>query len=330
MEPQPAAAPVSGPTVAREAVTSDGTRLAIVPVARTERPSALAVANDGTLFVGAASGVVRVVHDGIVVGETALAAADAPPGEGRGILDLALDPQFERTHLVYVLDTTGAASPAFRLSRYREVGGRLGERAVLVDGVAASPQRPSGALAFGPDARLYLALDDGGDPESAARAASYNGKVLRLSAAGTIAVDQAAGTPVYASNLHSPRSLSWDLATAALWMADAATERAARVRGRERSAVTTAYRLPLAEGPGSVAVYRGSLIAGLQGDLLVAPLEDGAYLLRARVSDGGQNTLAFAERLAIAGFGSLHLVEVGADGAIYVGTDEGVLRIAPR
>ena len=77
-----------------------------------------------------------------------------------GLLALALDAQFERTRLLYAVYTVLAreGSRQFRLVRFREVGDRLGERVVLLDGIPAGP-RPSAALGTGPDGRLYVAFD---------------------------------------------------------------------------------------------------------------------------------------------------------------------------
>jgi glucose/arabinose dehydrogenase len=337
---QASAASAHEPTPARELITSDGTRLEISVLAQADGPSALAVSEDGAVFIADRAGIVRMVRDGLLVGESAIPGGAAAGGGGTGILDLALDPQFARNHLVYVLAAASGEAPTFSLSRFREVGGRLGERASLFDGVPASPERPSGSLAFGPDARLYVAFDDGGDPNSARRAASYNGKVLRLNTDGTTPGDQPGASPIYASNLQAPRSLAWDASTSSLWVADAGARRVTRIRVTARRAiVVTPYRLPLTDGPSSIAVYRSTLIPALQGNLLVAPAQDATYLLRARLSGPDQNATASTERLGIfdestaasgspAGF--VRLVRIGPDGAIYVGTDHEVLRIVPR
>ena len=42
------------------------------------------------------------------------------------------------------------------------------------------------SLRFGPDGRLYGALDDGGDPEGAVRLSEWHGKILRLNPDGSI------------------------------------------------------------------------------------------------------------------------------------------------
>ena len=232
--------------------------------------------------------------------------------------------------MLYVLDTVPGDPATFRLARYRELDGRLGERAVLFDGVPVSPAAPSGAVAFGTDGRLYLALDDGGDAERASRASSYNGKVMRLSIDGRIPADQPATTPVYAANIHSPRSLAWDASSASLWLADAAAPRATRLRTRDGRATATAVGLPFAQGPASIAVYRGALIPALAGNLLVTSVDGGPSILRLRMGGTGADTVSAAEPLTLLGSGSIHTVTVGPDGAIYALTDDAVLRVTPR
>jgi glucose/arabinose dehydrogenase len=321
---------VPSPTTTRELVTADGARLQVQTLAQVERVSAIAVAEDGSVFVADQGRRLRIVRDGAVAAETDL-AIDGAGDESGSVLDLALDPQFARTRFVFAIEAVAGQPSAVRVARYRESGGRLGERAVVFGDVKATPDRPSAALAFGPDGRLYLALDDGGDPESSGRPASYNGKVLRLNADGTTPADQPGASPIYASSLHAPRSVSWDPTSSSLWVADAGARRAARIRSTDRrGTILTSYRLPLADGPASLAVYRGDLIPELQGSLLIAAVEDAPYLLRARIGNSNQSAIGSTERLAVSPDAPVRLVKVGPDGAIYVGTDRDVLRIAPR
>jgi glucose/arabinose dehydrogenase len=323
-----AAASLSSPVTAREVIVGDGTRLEVRSLTEVERPSALAVSEDGGVFIADRSGRVRLIRDGLVVGETEL--TDADPASV-GVVGLALDPQFARTHLVFALEVVTGDPSSVRVSRFREAGGRLGERAVVLGELPAAPDRPAASLTFGPDGRLYVALDDGGDPNSAARPGSYNGKVLRLNADGTTPGDRPGASPIYASNLHAPRSLDWDVATSSLWVADAGTRRAERIRSADRrGASVTPFRLPLTDGPSSLAVYRGELIPALRGSLLIAPAEDAAYLLRASLGDSSQSAFRSIDRLVVSDAASVRVVKVGPDGAIYVATDRELLRLAPR
>ena len=154
--------------------------------------------------------------------------------------------QFDRTHHVFAIYTAPDAHPATRRSRSRAFArcrDTLGDRAVLLDGVAASSPSPSAALRFGPDGKLYAAFDDGGDARRRQDAGSLNGKVLRLNADGTTPADARGATPVYADGYGSPVAIDWDPPTATLWVADRAAGVGA-VRVLSRRALARVERPP--------------------------------------------------------------------------------------
>ena len=327
--PGPALSVRSPRSPSRELTTPDGVRLQIDVVTAAEMASALAVSDDGTVFVGYGQGRIRVVRHRQVIGDEVLSGHESA-GASPAILDLALDPQFARNHLLYVLEVFPGGSSTFRLSRFREAGGRLGERAVLLDRVPAARPDPAGSVTFGTDDRLYIGFDDAGDPSEAKRVASYNGKVLRLNADATVPADEPNANPVYASGFRSPGSLSWDALSASLWVADQKSgqvRRLRRISGGRRAEV--AYTLPESEKPASIAMYRSARIPGLRGDLLVIPAGQQDYLLRARLAPD-ESTLSGTEHLTIPGGSPVRLVETAADGAIYVATEREVLRLTPR
>ncbi len=318
------AAPDSPPAASGDIATRDGVLLHVDVAAAVDGPSALAAGAGGELFVGDASGTITVIRNGGVEGRSAIEdESGATPGP---VLGLALDPDFARNHYVYTVDAVPGEPPAFRLARFREAGGQLGERAVLLADVPAS-SAPAASIAFGQDARLYVAFDDGGDPDRAAAAASYNGKVLRLNPDGTTPTDRPGTTPVLASELRSPRSMVWDAPGASLWIAD--LDAAVRLRPARRAIARSTYALPVPAGAASLSIYRAPLIPGLQGNLLVAAGDGSHDLLRLRLTDGDESTISRVERLALPGGPAVRLVHVGADGAVYVGTDREVLRIVP-
>jgi aldose sugar dehydrogenase len=335
---QASASPVSTSAIAnsRQVATADGVRLAVNPVAEgLEQSTALAVASDGRIFVAERAGRVRVLRDG-TLSEPALTIEDLSVGDHRGgVLDLALDPDFDRNRFVFVLDVVAGAdgAPAFRLTRFREAGGKLGERATFLADIPASPSAPSGSISFGPDGKLYVALDNADDPANAERPSSYNGKVLRLNANGSTPDDQPASTPVYSDGHRSPRSLGWDADTGALWLADPVRRDAERLQaadaasGRPGRLARTAFRLPMTTGPSAVALYRGGLIDGLRGNLLAGSDAEGS-ILRVRFDRSLQRILS-TERLKVDGLDRVNAIEVGPDGALYVGTDHEVLRMTP-
>jgi glucose/arabinose dehydrogenase len=219
-----------------------------------DSPTDVAFAPDGRLFVAERAGRVRVVRppsasamQASLIAEPAIALADTV-GAGVQLLAIALDPAFQRTHDLFAIYTapTPSGETVFTLARFREVSDTLGDRAVLLDGVAASSSKPAAALRFGADGKLYAAIDDGGDARRRRDAGSLNGKVVRLNADGTTPNDARSATPVYADGLGSPVAIDWDPGTSTLWVADRAA------------------------GASAFAFYRGSLFAAWSGRMLSA------------------------------------------------------------
>jgi aldose sugar dehydrogenase len=344
-----ATAPADGDSAARTTIdqtTADGTRLRLASLTvQLESPTAVAFAADGRVFVAERRGRVRILTsqgapvDIVDAGGVALDLPDAMMvGESAGgLLDLTLDPDFATNHFAYALYTPASpdGGPRFRLVRFREAGGRLGERVVLLDGIPASPERPAGSMGFGPDGKLYLALDDGGDPAGARAAASYSGKVLRLNADGTTPSDQSRAGPVYSTDYRSPRGFDWHPGTGALWIVDALTdaEQELRIIARDTPRLTRpttrVVALPPQTGAASMAFYRGDLLPAFKGDLLVAA-DEGRHLLRVRFDTRDSTRVLASERLFEGVGAPVTLVTVAPDGAVYLGTDRALLRVGAR
>jgi glucose/arabinose dehydrogenase len=320
--------------------TPDGARLRLDRVASgLNMPSDLAFAPDGRLFIAERSGGVRSIHSG------ARAAEPVPPideialsGEG-GLLSIALDPAFERTHWVYAIYTVPSSGPArsapvFRLARFREVNDVLAERVVLLDDIPVSPIRPAASIRFGADGKLYVALDDGGNPRSAGDLASYSGKILRLNADGTTPGDQT--NPVYSVEHRSPRGFDWHPANQLLWIVGEVTPeslRASAITDSERprrGAVRASYELLHAPGASSVTFYRGGLIPSFRDNMLVAFQGDGGGLQRVRIDANDVTRVVSMERLLENQVGAVRALTVGPDGAIYLCTADALLRLAPE
>jgi hypothetical protein len=206
-------------------VLRNGLALRSSLVAGLASPTDIAFAGDGRVFVTERAGRIRIVNNGRLLDDAAISLADeiGPAGQ---LLAIALDPQFERTHYAFVVYTAlnRAGEPAFTLARFREVSNTFGDRAILLDNLPQSALAPAAALRFGPDGKLYVAYDDGGDARNAEGAASMNGKVLRLNTDGTTPSD--APGPIYVGGFRSPLAIDWDPSTATLWVADGATDAA--------------------------------------------------------------------------------------------------------
>ena len=337
--------------------TRDGVRLAVeVYASGLDDPTSLAFAPDGRLFVAERRGQIRVVRKGTVFAQPALILGDAlDAGEVGSFVSLALHPAFERTHLIYLLYTaqTPGTVARYRLARFREVGGLLAERAVLLDGIPVGPRLHGATIRFGPDRRLYLGVEDL-TPSVAQDLGSMNGKILRLNDDGTVPRDNPLSSSVFSYGHAAPQGLAWNPETGDLWE----TER--EPNGRDRLNLVTAntdYGWPdgrrqllksngqvqLALGsfvaPAGASFYDGTLIPEFRNNLFFASLGSNS-LYRVKFDTANPRRVVALETFLEDRFGRIGDIVAGPDGALYFSTanraigasgpgDDRILRIVP-
>ncbi len=299
-------------------------------------PSDLVFPPDGSILIAERGGTVRAVRDGRLAGGASLdlsADVELPAG---GLLALAIDPKFDESGLLYAL--YAASSPRdgieFVVARFRQVGDVFGERAVLLDRTPASPDGASGALRIGPDGKIYVALDSSSDMQLAGSFAAYNGKVLRLNLDATTPDDQPDHTPIFSFDHPQPNAFDWQPATGTMWVVDRLGSDAGRLSAvtkdvkQNRARLRTAYALPAGTGATAAAFYRGELIPIFKGNLFVAA-EAGRELMRMRFDATDPSKIVSVERLLEDQIGPVRVVAEGRDGALYIGTDTSLYRLAP-
>jgi glucose/arabinose dehydrogenase len=334
-----AAAPAPGPASTwpeqMALATTDGLQLRLDRIAQgVTNPVDMAFAPDGRLFIAEETGRVRVLMpDGRLAAEPALALDDTR------WLALAIDQRFEQTGFVYVLGTRASrdGGQAFALLRFREAANTFFSPIVLLDAVpAASPA--TGSLRADADGTLFVALDDGGNAQQAGDYSVPNGKILRLNPDGTTPGDQAGLTPMYASDLRSPRGFAWQPQSRLLWIADQMTENSAVVAaigaatGAGRRGVrVTSYALPRGTRPSSLAFYGADAVPALHGNLLIAS-DEGQHLLRVRFDAMEPTRVLGTERLLRNTIGGIRSIAVSKDGKIYLATADALatLELAAR
>src|SRR5262249_24078358 len=130
--------------------------------------TAMAVAPDGRVFVCEQTGALRVVKDGALLPRPFVTLPVDSFWE-RGLIGVALDPDFTRNHHVYLCYVAARPSPHHRISRFTARGDVAvpGSEVVLLEG---DDQRrlggfqpgghQGGALHFGADGKLYAGIGD--------------------------------------------------------------------------------------------------------------------------------------------------------------------------
>jgi glucose/arabinose dehydrogenase len=159
--------------------------------------TALAVAPDGRVFVCEQVGALRVVKDDRLLPTPFLTVAVDSYWE-RGLIGVTLDPDFPRRPYVYVCYVAAKPYTHHRVSRFTAAGdvAEPGSEVVLLEGDDQSKLggfqpggHQGGALHFGKDGKLYVAIGDQTAGSPAQRLDTFQGKLLRINPDGSIPDD---------------------------------------------------------------------------------------------------------------------------------------------
>jgi glucose/arabinose dehydrogenase len=201
-------APLAGTTPARAAGLPRGFSASVL-VSGLINPTALAVAPDGRVFICTQVGAVRVVKQGKLLSTAFLKLTVDANGE-RGLLGIAFDPNFASNHYIYLYYTSKTPVTHNRVSRFTANGDVVapGSETVIfdLDPLSSSTHHNGGAIHFGADGKLYIAVGENENGANAQSFANRLGKLLRISKNGTIPSDN----PFYASASGKNRAI-WAL-----------------------------------------------------------------------------------------------------------------------
>ncbi|QUC64158.1 PQQ-dependent sugar dehydrogenase [Nitrosopumilus sp. K4] len=170
-------------------------------------PWSIDFAADGRIFFSERTGQLNVIEDGIIKQVMSL---DVGGGEG-GMLGVALDPDFEQNHYIYIYYTyNDFLSTKNKLVRYVEWNDTLVEDKVLIDEIPGAPYHDGGRIKFGPDGKLYITTGDATLPDLSQDSDSVAGKILRINPDGMIPEDNPFGNAVYSMGHRNPQGIDWD------------------------------------------------------------------------------------------------------------------------
>ena len=192
-------------------------------------PTSMAFAPDGRLFICLQGGQLRVVKNGTLLATPFLTVSTDSTGE-RGLLGVALDPAFASNGFVYIYYTVPGSPPHNRLSRFTASGdlALAGSQTNLLElNNLSATNHNGGAIHFGPDGKLYIAVGENAVTSNAQTLSNLLGKILRLNNDGTIPTDNpffatATGVnrSIWALGLRNPFTFDFDPASGRMFIND--------------------------------------------------------------------------------------------------------------
>jgi glucose/arabinose dehydrogenase len=236
------------------------------------------------VIVAEQTGALRVVKDGELRPEP-FATFPVDPQWERGLIGMALDPDFADNGYVYVNYVKAEPYPHHRVSRLTARGDVAvpGSERVLLEGddqrrlggsVPAGHQ--GGAIHFGADGALYVAIGDQTAGQPAQRLDTFQGKLLRINPDGTIPADnpfvsRARGKyrAIWAVGLRNPFTFAVQPGTGRVFINDVGQNAWEEVNEGHPGAN---YGWPASEGPTNDPRFRGPVYA-----YKVASVAGGAF-----------------------------------------------------
>lgn len=249
-------------------------------------PTAMSLTPDGRIFVCEQGGQLRVVKDGALLATPFLTVTVDGAGE-RGLVGVAVDPNFNSNHFIYVYYTALTPAPHNRLSRFTangDVALAHSEVALLdLDNLGPAKIHNGGALRFGNDGRLYIGVGDNSVPPNAQSFSNLLGKILRLNADGSIPADNpffnsATGNnrAIWALGFRNPFSFAVQRTTGRIFVEDVGQDTWEEI---DEGVSGSNYGWPLVEGFTSDPRFRSPLFQyghGV-GETLGCAITGGAF-----------------------------------------------------
>jgi glucose/arabinose dehydrogenase len=238
-----------------------------------DRPTAMAFAPDGRIFVAEQGGKLRVIKNGRLLSKPFARFRVNSEGE-RGLLGVALDPNFSRNGYVYVYETTSRAPVHNRVLRLKADGNRAkaGSRKLLfrLNNLSSAKNHNGGAMHFGKDGRLYIAVGDNARQENAQSLRNLHGKMLRINKTGSIPktnpfYDRARGKnrAIWARGLRNPFSFAVQPGSGKMYINDVGQKTWEEINRGVRGAN---YGWSKYEGPERDRRYRSPVFAYQHGN----------------------------------------------------------------
>jgi glucose/arabinose dehydrogenase len=231
-------------------------------------PTAMAFAPDGRLFVCLQNGQLRVIKNGALLAAPFVSLAVDSNGE-RGLLGVTFDPNFSTNHFVYLYYTSNVAPIHNRVSRFTangDVAVAGSEIALLdLDNLSSATNHNGGAIHFGPDGKLYVAVGENANGANAQSLGNRLGKMLRINSDATIPSDNpffntatGANRSIWAYGLRNPYTFAFQPGTGRMFINDVGQSTWEEI---DDGIAGSNYGWPTTEGPTTNPNFRSPLFS---------------------------------------------------------------------
>ena len=193
------------------------------------KPTAMALAPDGRLFVCEQGGTLRVIKNNTLLSTPFVSLTVSAVGE-RGLLGVAFDPNFVANKFVYVYYTALTPTIHNRVSRFTAAGdvALAGSETILLDlETLSATNHNGGAIHFGPDGKLYVAVGENAVGSNSQSMNNRLGKMLRINSDGSIPSDNpffttatGANRAIWALGLRNPFTFAFQPLSTNLFIND--------------------------------------------------------------------------------------------------------------
>jgi putative heme-binding domain-containing protein len=233
--------------------------------------TAMEIAPDGRVFVCEQTGTLRVVKANVLLADPFVRLEVDSQWE-RGLIGVALDPDFAMNRFVYLNSVSRRPYPHHRISRVTANGdiAMPGSEVVIFEGDDQTKQggevpagHQGGAIHFGTDGKLYVAVGEQTAGAPSQRMDSLLGKLLRLNPDGSIPDDNpfyrsANGKyrAIWALGLRNPFCFAVQPGTGRIFINDVGQARWEEI---DEGFAGANYGWPAAEGPTDDPRFRGPI-----------------------------------------------------------------------
>jgi len=292
-----------------------------------EKPWAIDFADD-RIFITEKTGKIRVVESGILL-EDPLASIRTVNVFGGGLLGIAVHPNFNDNHFLYVYYTYEEDGKLWnKILRITESENKLRDAIIILDKIPGSKFSNSGVLKFGPDGKLYATTGITSDSSHESQnIESLEGKVLRLNDDGTIPDDNPfPDSAIFSYGHRNPQGMAWDV-SGNLFVTEMGP-----TKNDEINLIVSGknYGWPIQEcsgnanfvdavkcydpsiEPGGIVFYSGDKLA-FDNNLIMATLR-GAHVFEIEIAEDGK----ILQKSILSGLGRIRDVNEGPNGYLYV------------